>query len=283
MEEEKQVKTKKSHGAVWFILFLILVIAGLVCYILIDDGVIDVPNITKTEKVNNSGSKKNGSKTDKGTELDITNGSVVELYKMAHLDTYGSDQMVFNNKKLTFEDMDDDYRFRLASRYFPKVHVDSENESIRYLTEDEVKAAFEKVFGPKTYKKVNKFATICPIYEYNEGNSRYQYTSEGGCGGAAGMWEVEEILTATKYDNRIEIVSGVVYYRGNNGEDAVYKDYNRKTKLIDVMTGNDTDTRDTKIKEYLLSHRDDIEQYTYTYELNDDGFYYYKGVERTQE
>ena len=51
---------------------------------------------------------------------------------------------------------------------------------------------------------------------------------------------------------------------------------NRYNELIQFIKGNETE-------EKFLTNKDNLMQYTYKFKLNDDGFYYYQGFERTKE
>ena len=55
-----------------------------------------------------------------------------------------------------------------------------------------------------------------------------------------------------------------IVYASNNGNYITYKD-----KVI--------------FENYIEKNKDKLMQYTYKFKLNDDGFYYYQGFERTKE
>ena len=66
----------------------------------------------------------------------------------------------------------------------------------------------------------------------------------------------------------------------------MYKDYNRTTSLGELLinenTTNNSEERENTYNKYIEDNKDKLEQYTYTYTLNEDGFYYLKSVERTK-
>ena len=287
MEEEiKETKTKKSHGVVWFIIFLILVIAGLVCYILIDDGVVEVPNISKTIEEKTKSTKKDAKK-EKYEYLSKDNENVKYLYSLVHKNSYigAVDEMVYNNKKLTLDDMDETYRLNVVSSLFKYSSIIGDIGKFSYITEESVKSAYERVFGDGTYKHVDSINLGCPIYEYDESAKRYIGTD--ACGGTTSFSNYTTLVDAKKYTDRIEITEAVVFYDLESGN-KLYKDYNKKQELRKLSADEaknvvgDT-VYDRVIKPYLESNTDKLQQYTYTFKLADDGFYYYTGVERTQE
>ena len=66
----------------------------------------------------------------------------------------------------------------------------------------------------------------------------------------------------------------------------MYKDYNKTTPLgeplITENTVDNTEERENTYNQYIKDHKDNLEQYTYTYMLNEDGFYYLDQVTRTK-
>ncbi|MBQ8131989.1 MAG: hypothetical protein IJ193_05820 [Bacilli bacterium] len=281
MEEEKEVveKKKKGHGVVYFILILILIIAGLVCYILIDKGVVEVPYISNTTEVKEKNTKntKDTSK-EKYTELSIENASVIDLYENVHyrFNITGGDPLVFNNKKLSFDDMDEHYKIGLAGNLFKDKGYNTNGEQYYYYKD--VKNAYEKIFGPGTFKGTEKFDLNCGDYVLDNAKKLYVNTSNG-CGGTSPFSIIEKMISAKKYSDRIEITSAALFY--DAADNQAYKDYSTKEKLADVIVGQSADVSD--LEKYVQNNSSKLQQYTYTFELNDDGFYYYTGVERTQE
>ena len=60
----------------------------------------------------------------------------------------------------------------------------------------------------------------------------------------------------------------------------LYKDSNL-TKDLGIEVNADLTEED--LKQYILDEKEQLEQYTYTFDIATDGFYYYTGVKRTQE
>ena len=67
----------------------------------------------------------------------------------------------------------------------------------------------------------------------------------------------------------------------------MYKDYNKTTSLGELLinenTTNNNEERENTYNQYIEDNKDNLEQYTYTYMLNEDGFYYLTSVERAKE
>ena len=88
----------------------------------------------------------------------------------------------------------------------------------------------------------------------------------------------EEILDITKTDKKLTVLTAVLFY--DNVEGNLYKDSNLTKKL---ETKADSELTDDNLKQYIKENKDQLEQYTYTFDIATDGFYYYTGVKRTQE
>lgn len=274
---------KKGKGLIIFVLILIIIILCLTLYILGDKGVINVPFITKEETTTESKDKVKEEKA-KVVDLDVEDANVVELFNNAHYGAgIGPDEKIFNNSKLTLVDMDENYKLGLAANLFKLYEITDPNTGVVSVSLDAVKNAYEKIFGPNTFTNMTTINLGCPIYKYNSKTKEYETTD--GCGGTTGMMVQEKIISAKKYSDKIEITSAAVYY----GEvHTLYRDFNKKTTLktlteSEALNEVGNTVYDRVIIPYIEKNKDDLEQYTYTFELNEDGFYYYTGVERTQE
>lgn len=67
----------------------------------------------------------------------------------------------------------------------------------------------------------------------------------------------------------------------------MYKDYNKTTSLGELLINenitNNREERENTYNQYIEDNKDKLEQYTYTYTLNEDSFYYLTSVKRTKE
>ena len=271
-------KRKNGKGALFCIIALLVVaVIGLTGYIIVDKKL-----VTNGEKENSVSDNKTIDKSkDSVVNLDITNSNIVSMFKNAHAFGYITDEKIFNNKKLSVADMDTKYKFLLAANSLIL------GTTTDMILEENVKIAYEKIFGPNTYTHIEKLDFNCPIYTYNPDG--YFVAQNGGCGGSTGVWEEEKIISAKRYSDRIEITSAVIFFRKIEDitvidDTGIYKDYNRTEKLADISTTADDSTSiHKKLNDYIDENKNNIQQYTYTFTLNEDGFYYYTGVERTKE
>ncbi len=164
-------------------------------------------------------------------------------------------------------------------------YLNQNYDEITVLSEATLKNLYERTFGPNTYERVSQITdgTSCITLTYDEAYQGYITQGESGCGGVSAFMVYEKIISATKYSDRIEIVSSAFYIDGETRQ--IYKDYNKTTSLggllVDENTVTDEEERENVYSTYIEENKDNLEQYTYTYMLNEDGFYYLIGVERT--
>ncbi len=285
------MEKKSNKGLIVFIIILILCIIGLVFYILVDKDIIKLNSTTvENEQVENN--KTNDDKNDENNVevvIDSENASIKNLFDNAHyLTISGIDTHIYRDGGYKVSEMStEDKMLLLAKQWSPLVENIAEGTSPNltttyYLNENTLKNLFEKTFGPNTYKQTNQITDGCLTLTYDANNKRYSYTGNTGCGGTSDLDVYEKIISATKYNNRIEIVSAAFYLDQNN----IYKDYNRTTTLrsnpAPINTTPSQESRENVFNQYIQDNRDDLEQYTYTYNLNEDGFYYLTSVERTK-
>ena len=292
VQENKVVEVKqpnkKGNGLGIIIIILVLIILGLGGFIVYDKFIKnDKPN--NTEEKENKKSKETPQKetATKPEELDVESSKVQELYYNANNHgIVGIDETKYNTTELKVSAMDDNYKIQVAYNIFKK-DIKEKNEgtyTIETVSEDSIKTAVEKIFGKDTYKQVESFRLHnCATYKYNSTNKIYEAIT-GGCGGTTSFFEVSTAIKATKYDDRIEIVSGAVFI--DIETKALYKDYGQTSKIKDLtedeMTNTLGNTYETKFIPYIKENPEKVGQYTYTFKLADDGSYYYTGVKNTK-
>lgn len=286
MNNELKEEKKKNKGLVVVIVLLILALVGMGGYIAYDKGYLSFgKKETKEEKSNKeTTTKETKSKTE---ELDVESSEVQDLYYNANNHgVLGIDETMYKATELKVSDMDDYYKMQLAYNLFKK-DIKEKNEgtyTIETVSEDSVKTAFEKIFGKDTYKQVESFKLhSCATYKYNSANKVYEAIT-GGCGGTTAFSVVATPIKATKYEDRIEITSGVVFIDAETK--ALYKDYGKTSKIKDLtddeLTNTLGNTYETRFTSYIEENTDKVGQYTYTFKLADDGSYYYTGVKNTK-
>lgn len=190
---------------------------------------------------------------------------------------------MLSKEKVTAKELSDKIRLLMAVNFNgkdsikngPGLHMDNNTleypNYVRYVEEQEIKNGFDSVFGDNaTYHKVDAL-NICENYIYEARDNRY-VTYDGGCGDLLDITYIEKILTAEKYSDRIEIITGVAYC--NLDETACYKDYERKEEIKNIVS-----SKNFNINDYI----DDIYQYKYIFtkdKQNSD--YYFYSVEKVK-
>ena len=288
------MEKKKNKGLIVFIVLLIICIMGLVFYILVDKDIIKLNNNTvENEQVEKNNSKDDNKEKDTRVKLDPENSNIKYLFNNAHHLSIGPETQIYRDGGYKVSEMTNDEKFTLLSNQWfseMKTHPDylrQTNDQITVLDEETLESLYERTFGPNTYERVNQItdSTDCIILTYDETYQGYSTREEVGCGGTSAFSVHEKIISATKYSDRIEIVSAVVYLDGMSNQ--MYKDYNKTTSLGELLinenTTNNSEKRENTYNKYIEDNKDKLEQYTYTYTLNEDGFYYLTSVERTKE
>lgn len=269
MREENETKQKKN---ILLPIILIIIILGLVGYILVEKDVINLTSSKQTEE------KQTKTNSEEAIEIDISNPFITAWFKQVHGYSIGGDKVIYEQGGSTVDSMTTAYRFDLASNGFlDKITSYTQPTAEGYYAEIKekiVQEEYEKLFGPNTYQAVATMTAGCNEFTYDPAGKRY-VTKSYGCGGTSSFSSHEEIIKAVKYENRIEIISAAVYADGETN--SIYKHYNRTGKLATLPKTSQ------EITTYIKTNKDNLEQYTYTFKLNKDGFYYYSQVKRTKD
>lgn len=283
------MEKKSNKGVIVLIVLLILCIIGLVSYILVDKNIIKLNNTTvENEQVEEN----NTSEDDNGIEINVDNENINALFNNAHHLSIGIETQIYRDGGYKVSDMTTDEKFTLlASQWYNELntHIDyigQTNDQITELNEETLKNLYERTFGPNTYERPTQITDgLCATFTYDEAYQGYIERNGAGCGGTSAFGAYEKIISATRYSDRIEIVSATVYLDGMSNQ--MYKDYNKTTSLGELLinenTTNNNEERENTYNQYIEDNKDNLEQYTYTYMLNEDGFYYLTSVERTKE
>ena len=286
------MEKKKNKGVIVLIVLLILCIIGLVFYILVDKDIIKLNNTTvENEQVEENNPSDDTEEKNTGVELDPENSNIKYLFNNAHRLSIGPEAQIYRDGGYKVSDMSEEDKMTLLGRQwsnFVEQIGPSSSDGYTwtlYLNEDTLKDIYERTFGPNTYHQVNQITDgLCTTLTYDTANKRYSYVGKYGCGGTTVFSVHEKIISATKYNDRIEIVSAAFYLDAMSNQ--IYKDYN-KTKSLgeNVFYSNNynDEKRESLEDKYIEDNKDNLEQYTYTYTLNEDGFYYLTSVERTKE
>ena len=206
------MENKKSRGVIIFIIFLILCIAGLVSYILIDKDIIKLNNSNKENNQINITEDKQETEEEKGVSIDITNVNIITLYNNAHHISMEPETQIYQDGGYKVSEMSEEDKFTLlATQLLPlkkkKSSSDPDNPNwTLYLDEDTLKNIYERTFGPNTYHQVNQITDgVCTTLTYDATQKRYSYVGKYGCGGYSAFSTHEKIIKATKYSMKISI------------------------------------------------------------------------------
>ncbi len=176
--------------------------------------------------------------------------------------------------------MSDHYKTLLTSQlYMENVVGNNETGSTIYVEEQYVKEAYDKLFGEGYYNTSVQAYYQCYYLNYNPDNKRFE-AEWIPCGwGVQDMYD-ERIIKAEKYSDLIEITS-VVWFKFSK-ETEIYKDINGLEKIDFIISGESDEALEESTRKFVNTYKDELQQYTYTFKLNENGSYNYYGVERTK-
>ncbi len=277
--EEINIGEGKKEKNIFIILIAALVILILIAII----GVFVLPNMNQKE------TEPTEEKTPSWEEIDIDD-RIQEAFNNTRVATFGVDKTLYSSKKLSVSEMSDEYKGLIASNIFA-LRANTGNTPNQYIvSENNVKEAYEEIFGEGAYTSGQKIYDIC-IQDYTYDADKKQYIgTNNGCGGTSAILATEEIIKAEMKENVLRITTVVIFAAMDN----LYKDYTdaeSETKplgKIEDLIGKDNVTTDDyttneKIIEYAKTNAKKLEQYTYSFEVIDKNKYKYLGFERTNE
>lgn len=289
---------RKDNKKVKILTFLLIIcVLGFIGYVLVDQGIISFGENknTTTEKEKEKDDKKEkeeSSEEDKGETLDITNANIISMFDHAHFNIgITTDTHIYRDGGYRVSEMSiEDKILLLATQWSPLVEIyntDDPEYSVYELEESTLKDIAEKTFGPGTYEPVRQITDGCVTLEYDANSKKYSHNGFFGCGGINPFHPYESIISATKYEDRIEIVSAVVYSDLESGN--IYKDYYKTISLGKdpvnqssiYNNGGSVEDVEKAYEQYINQNKDQLEQYVYTYTLGEDQFYYLSSVARS--
>lgn len=262
---------EKKRNSIIAVVIIILII-GLVGYIVMDKKILKPQNQTTPEK----------QEVNKIIKLDTDNANIKALINKVHNPSEQLDTLIYNTGGSKVENMNEEYKFSIATNEkninIKTINPPDKTGNTGYVTEQEIKDAYEKLFGPGTYQQIDSFKLGCINMTYDKETKRYT-TTKKDCGIAiTPVRAYEEIISATKQNNTLTIITAAIFYDASIGKLFKDSDLTKETP----QTAN-TSLSEQEIREYITNNKDGLNQYTYTFDIGVDGFYYYKGVERTKE
>lgn len=288
---------RKDNKKVKILTFLLIIcVLGFIGYVLVDQGIISFgenknTTIEKEKEKDDKKEKGESSEEDKGETLDITNANIISMFDHAHFNIgITTDTHIYRDGGYRVSEMSIEEKILLlATQWSPLVEIYNTDEpeySVYELEESTLKELAEKTFGPGTYEPVNQITDGCVTLEYDTNSKKYSHNGFFGCGGINPFHPYESIISATKYDDRIEIVGAVVYSDLESGN--IYKDYYKTISLGKdpvnqssiYNNGGSVEDVEKVYEQYINQNKDQLEKYVYTYTLGEDQFYYLSSVAR---
>lgn len=288
---------RKDNKKVKILTFLLIIcVLGFIGYVLVDQGIISFgenknTTIEKEKEKDDKKEKEESSEEDKGETLDITNANIISMFDHAHFNIgITTDTHIYRDGGYRVSEMSIEEKILLlATQWSPLVEIyntDDPEYSVYEIEESTLKDIAEKTFGPGTYEPVRQITDGCVTLEYDANSKKYSHNGFFGCGGINPFHPYESIISATKYEDRIEIVGAVVYSDLESGY--IYKDYYKTISLGKdpvnqssiYNNGGSVEDVEKAYEQYINQNKDQLEKYVYTYTLGEDQFYYLSSVAR---
>lgn len=275
---------KKSSKILFLISFLLLIMlfAGFgILYYLKVDVLSYLPSSKPKEVIGVQQEEVRKNDTKKATKemvtipLDKDDANIQKLFKIVKVtnklsceeDGYGvKDRVVVNG--LTTK-----CKFSLASM----VYKDSVKQSLEgklYVKEEDVKAAYNNLFGADTYVKQE---SIPCLYKTNfMYNGDYYFTEKVTPEEASSMTSYEKIISASREGERLDITTAVLYYESVL---AVFCYDSRCDHVIENLKKG-VEYGEEYLSLYVDYNESKLYQYTYHFEMDTAGFYRFIGYDR---
>ncbi len=209
---------------------------------------------------------------EQGEILDVNNSLVQELLgKTTWQNTiYTADafEYLFKNEKVITSKMPSDIALSAA---IISINHDNSKDNISV---QEVRNSLSSLFGNNDYELSTKVEASCRTYTLDATGQNYSVTNNGGCGGTYQETYDEDIVSAAKYSDRIEVVTRVVFRTSHISDDGISDcseyysdfDYSNENKLYE-----ECDTNEFKVDNYS----DKLNNYKYTFKLDKENSNYY--------
>lgn len=181
-----------------------------------------------------------------------------------------------NQEKVLVSQLKSSCRYSIASKIYEK-RVEKSLDGKLYVSEDDVKDAYESLYGVGTYEKQDSIPCFYKTnFMYRDG---MYFTEKVAPEEGSSLDSYEKIIHATRKDEELEITSAVVYYEHVLG--LLCKDQNCENSIGNVKVG--FDYGEEYLSLYVEHNQKNLYQYTYHFQMDDAGFYRYMGYERTNE
>ena len=269
MEENYMEEKKKSKkGTVFIIVLLILIILGLVGYICYDKGL-----IFKTEKEVVKKEKKAKEKSVKFTDEELN--KYVNYISPVNNVT-GPCSLLYDTSEVDANKLSSAEKIQyIGGNLFKKITTTSDY-AYSVVSEDDVKASVEEVYGPDTYEKTT-FNLGCGDYILRENEGKYY--SKTGCGGTTATAVSNVVIGYKATKKKLEITTAYVFLDGIAGK--IYKDYDMSV-VLDSYTNGYSSEGEAYLNNYAKENKDKLNHIVYTFESKDGEHYYFKGFKNNK-
>jgi len=261
------------------IIILLLILVGIGGYWLYDKLTFDENNNSDSniedKQEPTTENKKPTEDTNNEKTLNTNDQTVIELYnnvnvfEASFMGNYNN--YLYKYDSISVNELPNDV---IVFMGIQNIKNDNNSSNLKFSAQ-EVKKGINNVFGNINYTDVSTDSSSCENYVYNEVSKNFTL-GESGCGGAYVPVKVDKLLSATKYNDRIEIVAAVVFGKsaGTEQPEGTYNYYS-DVNYNNLLTTNDVSSFD--INNYI----DKTSQYKYTFKL-ENGNYYFKSIEKIQ-
>lgn len=287
MEKNKEDKKVKENIFLSFIkdglvsnILLVISLIGLI-YVLFLTGVIKIA--PKNTNIKNPDDIEVEEKIEDKEDLKVSDSLVTNLYKLVELGrSYNAlrHYYFYSYDKLFVKYMDEAFIKEMA---LSRLTLANDATSIdANILEDQ----YKNIVGNNTTYKNRTFQTQCSTIKYNPTTNTYNISESNGCSTNTTLTEgyFDKIISASKYSDRIEIITSVGYYEeekelvGDSVYQATGKIKIKKNMDTEEVIGTYTENLD-QIKKIVDYNK--LVKYKYTFRLDNTRYYFYS-VEVTQ-
>lgn len=268
MKNQKEVVQKnKGKGFVLIIVFLVIIILGLICYICYDKGIF-FENKEKSVPSTSSADKKNTN-----DESIIFSDSELEKYvNYISPQSIGPSALIYDVNSISAINLSAADKIKyIASNIYSK-HTSTADYQYDIVSENDVKNVVEEVYGSNSYERTT-FNMGCDDYTFNEIDGNYY--SHTGCGGTTATSAKNVIIDYKATKNKLEIITAYVFYDGTTKK--IYKDFNMTNSLADYTGDNSTSEIELYLNDYIKNNKEKLNTIVYTFESTNGTNYYFKG------
>lgn len=179
-------------------------------------------------------------------------------------------------RHVSVDDLTVECKFSLASKIYEN-DVEQGLDGKLVVKESAVKKAYEGLFGKDTYVKRDTIPCLFKTTFMNRDD--YYFTEKVVPEEDDSLLSFEKILYAKRVDNKLDITSAVVFYE--QVLSILCKDSRCEETIESLKPG--VEYGEEYLTLYVDFHQKELSQYTYHFEMDDAGFYRYKGYDRTNE